>query len=133
MSQSTITEFLGTGRRKTATARVRLVEGAGTSTVNGREVPAYFSGEMLVAEAVKPLVTAEVSEGFHFRATVTGSGPHSQATAVAHGIARALLQHDIELRSVLKKAGHLMRDPRERERKKPGRPGARKRFQFSKR
>lgn len=133
MSQSTTTEFLGTGRRKTATSRVRLVEGAGVSTVNGREVSDYFAGEMLIAEALKPLVTAEVGDGFHFRATVSGSGPHSQATAVAHGIARALLQYNVELRGVLKKAGHLKRDPRERERKKPGRPGARKRFQFSKR
>jgi small subunit ribosomal protein S9 len=133
MSQSTITEFLGTGRRKTATARVRLSEGAGASTVNGREISDYFSGEMLVSEAVLPLATAELSEGFHFRATVAGSGPHSQATAVAHGVARALLQFNPELRVTLKKAGHLTRDPRERERKKPGRPGARKRFQFSKR
>lgn len=132
MSQST-TEFLGTGRRKTATARVRLADGAGQSTINGRELPDYFSGEMLVNEAIKPLVTAEVKDGFHFRATVAGSGPHAQATAVAHGLARALLQYNQELRGVLKKAGHLTRDPRERERKKPGRPGARKRFQFSKR
>lgn len=133
MSQSTTNEFLGTGRRKTAVARVRLAEGAGSSTINGRDVADYFSGEMLVNEAVLPLVTAELNENFHFRATVAGSGPHSQATAVAHGIARAILQHNPELRVTLKKAGHLTRDPRERERKKPGRPGARKRFQFSKR
>ncbi len=133
MSSSTTNEFLGTGRRKTAVARVRLAEGAGASTINGRELADYFAGEMLVSEAVKPLATAELSDGFHFRATVAGSGPHSQATAVAHGIARALLTYNQDLRVVLKKAGHLTRDPRERERKKPGRPGARKRFQFSKR
>lgn len=132
MSEST-KEFLGTGRRKTAVARVRLSEGAGSSTINGREVADYFSGEMLVNEAVLPLGTAELSDNFHFRANVGGSGPHAQATAIAHGIARALLQYDPELRITLKKAGHLTRDPRERERKKPGRPGARKRFQFSKR
>ncbi len=132
MSQST-TEFLGTGRRKTATARVRLSDGAGKSTINGRELNDYFPAEMLLNEAVLPLATAELSDSFHFRATVAGSGPHSQATAVAHGIARALLQYNPELRVTLKKAGHLTRDPRERERKKPGRPGARKRFQFSKR
>jgi small subunit ribosomal protein S9 len=132
MSTST-TVCLGTGRRKTATARVRLTEGAGNSTINGRELADYFSGEMLVNEAVLPLATAELSDSLHFRATVAGSGPHSQATAVAHGIARALLQYNPELRVALKKAGHLTRDPRERERKKPGRPGARKRFQFSKR
>lgn len=132
MSQST-TEFLGTGRRKTATARVRLSSGAGDTTVNGRAIADYFPAEMLHAEAVRPLVTAELKDGFHFRATVEGSGPHSQATAVAHALARALLQHDADLRVTLKKAGHLKRDPRERERKKPGQPGARKRFQFSKR
>jgi small subunit ribosomal protein S9 len=133
MSQSSTKEFLGTGRRKTAVARVRLSEGSDSSTINGRELADYFSGEMLVNEAILPLATAELSDGFHFRATVGGSGPHSQATAVALGIARALLQFNPELRGVLKKAGHLTRDPRERERKKPGRPGARKRFQFSKR
>ncbi len=127
------TELLGTGRRKTATARVRLSQGEGKSTINGRDVDEYFGAEMLSAEAFRPLVTAELRDGMHFRASVAGSGPHSQATAIAHGIARALLKHDIELRGVLKKAGHLTRDPRERERKKPGRPGARKRFQFSKR
>ncbi len=127
------TELLGTGRRKTATARVRLSEGAGNSTINGRELADYFGAEMLTAEAIQPLVTAELRDGMHFRASVSGSGPHSQATAVAHGIARALLKYNPELRGVLKKAGHLTRDPRERERKKPGRPGARKRFQFSKR
>jgi small subunit ribosomal protein S9 len=126
-------EFLGTGRRKTATARVRLSDSAGSSTINGREIADYFGAEMLATEAVLPLVTAEVAEGMHFRASVAGSGPHSQATAVAHGIARALLKFNPDLRGVLKKAGHLTRDPRERERKKPGRPGARKRFQFSKR
>jgi small subunit ribosomal protein S9 len=131
MSESN--EFLGTGRRKTATARVRLSDGAGSSTINGREIADYFGAEMLATEALQPLVTAEVGEVMHFRATVVGSGPHSQATAVAHGIARALLKFNPDLRGVLKKAGHLTRDPRERERKKPGRPGARKRFQFSKR
>ncbi|HLS28924.1 MAG TPA: 30S ribosomal protein S9 [Opitutales bacterium] len=132
MSQST-TEFLGTGRRKTATARVRLSQGAGKSTVNGRDIEDYFVAEMLHNEALRPLSTIEMKDGFHFRATVEGSGLHAQATAVAHGVSRALLQYDQELRGTLKKAGHLKRDPRERERKKPGQPGARKRFQFSKR
>src|SRR5690606_31282627 len=127
------TEFLGTGRRKTATARVRLSEGAGNSTVNGRELADYLGAETLTAEAIQPLVTAALRDGMHFRASVAGSGLHSQATAVAHGIARALPNSNPELRGVLKTAGHLTRDPRERERKKPGRPGARKRFQFSKR
>jgi len=130
---SVSTEFLGTGRRKTASARVRLSDGAGSSSINGREVADYFGAEMLATEALKPLVTVELLDNMHFRATVEGSGPHSQATAVAHGLARALQKFNPELRGALKKAGHLTRDPRERERKKPGRPGARKRFQFSKR
>lgn len=131
MSNSNV--FLATGRRKTAVARVRLFEGAGESKVNGRDLDAYFPGEMLVNQAVGPLTTAERKDGMHFIAKVEGSGPCAQSVAVAHALARALQKHDAELRPVLKKAGHLTRDPRERERKKPGRPGARKRFQFSKR
>lgn len=125
--------FLGTGRRKTAVARVRLFEGAGESTVNGLSLENYFPGEMLVNGAVAPLVTAELRDGMHFTARVEGSGPSAQSIAVAQGLARALQKVNADLRPALKKAGHLTRDPRERERKKPGRPGARKRFQFSKR
>lgn len=121
------------GRRKTAVARIRLFQGAGESKVNGRDLNTYFPGEMLVNQAVAPLVTAELRDDMHFVALVEGSGPCAQSVAVAHGLARALQKHNPELRPPLKKAGHLTRDPRERERKKPGRPGARKRFQFSKR
>lgn len=127
------TEFLATGRRKTAIARVRLGEGAGSSSINGRDLENYFPIDLLQNQALMPLTTAGLKDGMHFRATVTGGGASAQSVAVAHGIARALLKFNPELRGPLKKAGHLTRDPREKERKKPGRPGARKRFQFSKR
>ncbi len=132
MSTAT-TEFLATGRRKTAVSRIRLSEGAGDSTVNGRPMEEYFPTDLLQNQALLPLVTAELKDGMHFRASVAGGGVSAQSVAIAHSVARALLKFNPELRSVLKKAGHLTRDPRERERKKPGRPGARKRFQFSKR
>lgn len=125
--------FLGTGRRKTSTARVRLTEGSGKLTVNGRTFDAYFSHENFSKQAYAPLLTVELREKIDVSANVSGGGVTGQAGAVAHGIARALQKLNPELRAALKKAGHLTRDPREKERKKPGQPGARKRFQFSKR
>ena len=130
-AESTI--FLGTGRRKTATARVRLQSGTGKIVINDREVEKYFPTEALLRNAVAPLLTVEQRDKVDIAATVTGSGPNGQAGAVAHGIARALQKMNVELRVPLKKAGHITRDPREKERKKAGQPGARKRFQFSKR
>ena len=127
------TIFLGTGRRKTATARVRLQSGTGKIVINDREVEKYFPTEALLRNAVAPLLTVELRDKVDVTANVTGSGPNGQAGAVAHGIARALQKMNIELRVPLKKAGHITRDPREKERKKAGQPGARKRFQFSKR
>lgn len=128
------TILLGTGRRKRATARVRLIPGGtGKFTINGRELEVYMYDEPLSRAASAPLVTAEKEGQFDIVAKVEGGGPNGQATAVALGIARALEKFDPELRGVLKKAGHLRRDPRRRERKKAGQPGARKRFQFSKR
>ena len=127
------TIFLGTGRRKTATSRVRLQSGTGKIVINDREVEKYFPTEALLRNAVAPLLTVEQRDKVDIAATVTGSGPNGQAGAVAHGIARALQKMNIELRVPLKKAGHITRDPREKERKKAGQPGARKRFQFSKR
>ena len=127
------TIFLGTGRRKTATARVRLQSGTGKIVINDREVEKYFPTEALLRNAVAPLLTVEQRDKVDIAATVTGSGPNGQAGAVAHGIARALQKMNAELRPALKKAGHITRDPREKERKKAGQPGARKRFQFSKR
>ena len=125
--------YLGTGRRKSATARVRLIAGSGQLSVNDRKFETYFTHDNFVKRAVAPLVTADSREKFDVIVNVAGSGISSQSGAVAHGIARALLKFNPELRVTLKKAGHLTRDPREKERKEPGQPGARKRFQFSKR
>ena len=125
--------FTGTGRRKTSTARVRIVEGSGKLTANGREFEKYFSHENFAKQAYAPLLTVELRDKIDVVANVAGGGVSGQAGAVAHGIARALQKLNPELRAALKKAGHLKRDPREKERKKPGQPGARKRFQFSKR
>lgn len=125
--------FTGTGRRKTAIARIRLQEGTGQLTVNGRAFDRYFSHENFAKQAYAPLLTVEMREKIDVTANVIGGGVAGQAGAVAHGIARALQKLNSELRPALKKAGHLSRDAREKERKKAGQPGARKRFQFSKR
>ena len=126
-------EFLGTGRRKTAVARVRLATGSGKITVNGRAFETYFPTEMLRMVVQQPLVSTDSVSKYDVRVNVEGGGPAGQAGAVRHGIARALLEVDTTLRAPLKAAGFLTRDPRMRERKKYGQPGARKRFQFSKR
>ena len=126
-------ELLGTGRRKSATARVRIKPGSGKITVNHRNVETYFpidEHRMIVNE---PFQTTENSEKFDVRVNVQGGGIAGQAEAIRLGIARALLLHDAELRPALKAEGLLTRDSRVRERKKPGQPGARKNFQFSKR
>ncbi len=130
---TTATIFLGTGRRKTATARIRISEGSGKLTVNGRDFESYFSHENFAKQAYAPLLTVDMREKIDVSANVAGGGVAGQAGAVAHGIARALQKMNMELRPALKKAGHIKRDPREKERKKAGQPGARKRFQFSKR
>ncbi|MGC9451498.1 MAG: 30S ribosomal protein S9 [Oceanipulchritudo sp.] len=130
----TATVITATGRRKRASARVRLIpNGSGTFTVNGKDIETYCYSESLTRMAEAPLLTVEMKGQFDVLAKVQGGGPNGQATAIAHGLARALEKYDSELRSSLKKAGHLKRDPRRRERKKAGQPGARKRFQFSKR
>ena len=125
--------FLATGRRKTSTARVRIAEGSGKLTVNGRDFDSYFSHENFSKAAYAPLLTVDLREKIDVTANVSGGGVAGQAGAVAHGIARALQKMNAELRPALKKAGHMKRDPRQKERKKAGQPGARKRFQFSKR
>ncbi|MFT3868225.1 MAG: 30S ribosomal protein S9 [Nibricoccus sp.] len=125
--------FLATGRRKSSTARVRIVEGSGKLVVNERDFENYFSHENFAKQAYAPLLTVEMRDKIDVIANVAGGGVAGQAGAVAHGIARALQKLNAELRPALKKAGHIKRDPREKERKKPGQPGARKRFQFSKR
>ena len=133
MAAETKIEFLGTGRRKTAIARVRLASGNGKITVNGRAFENYFPLETLRSTAAQPLTLTGNTEKFDVRINVTGGGPNGQAGAVRHGIARALLQFDAALRGALKAEGLLTRDSRMKERKKYGQPGARKRFQFSKR
>lgn len=123
----------GTGRRKTSTARVFLRPGSGNFIVNNRPFEQYFFDETDRMVVRQPLQASETLGKFDAVILVAGGGMHGQAGAVQHGIARALVQFSAELRPVLKKAGFLRRDPRMKERKKYGQPGARKRFQFSKR
>ena len=124
---------LGTGRRKSAVARVRLSAGTGKIVINGRPLENYFPMESLRGVVNQPLTVTGSTDKFDAQITVSGGGPAGQAGAVRHGIARALLTVDANLRPVLKAEGLLTRDPRMRERKKYGQPGARKRFQYSKR
>lgn len=133
MVEAKTPEFVATGRRKTAVARVRLCTGSGKITINGRSVENYFAIEDQRAIIIQPLVRTENQSKFDIRINVSGGGLSGQADAVRHGIARALLLADANLRPALKSAGYLTRDPRTKERKKYGQPGARKRFQFSKR
>ena len=124
---------LGTGRRKSAVARVRLSTGTGKIVINGRPFENYFPMESLRGVVTQPLTVTGSTDKFDAQITVTGGGPAGQAGAVRHGIARALLTVDANLRPVLKAEGFLTRDPRMKERKKYGQPGASKRFQYSKR
>jgi small subunit ribosomal protein S9 len=126
-------EYYATGRRKTSTARVFLRPGSGKMVVNGRDFESYFARETQKMLVKQPLQLTETVDKFDMFATVEGGGASGQAGAVRHGIARALLEYNTELRERLKSAGFLTRDPRKKERKKYGQPGARKRFQFSKR
>jgi small subunit ribosomal protein S9 len=124
---------LGTGRRKSAVARVRLTVGTGKIVINGRPLENYFPMEALRVVAIQPLTVTATSDKFDAQITVSGGGPNGQAGAVRHGLARALLTVDVNFRPVLKAEGFLTRDSRMKERKKYGQPGARKRFQYSKR
>ena len=127
------TQYLGTGRRKCAVARVRLLAGSGKIVVNGRAFDEYFPLDTLRVHATQPLTTAGLADKYDVRVNVAGGGPSGQAGAVRLGIARALLRVDANLRPTLKAEGLLTRDSREKERKKYGQPGARKRYQYSKR
>jgi small subunit ribosomal protein S9 len=126
-------QFYGTGRRKTSSARVFLRPGKGQIVINQRPIEQAFPTEMLRLVIRQPLVVTESAERFDVLATTTGGGVSGQAGALRLGIARALLQYNADLKSTLRKAGLLTRDPRAKERKKYGMAGARKRFQFSKR
>jgi small subunit ribosomal protein S9 len=121
------------GRRKTATARVRLKEGTGSITVNGRPFDDYFKTTVLQNTVLKPLEVVKQLNQYDLRVLADGGGVAGQAGAVRLAVARALIEVNQEFRGPLKAEGLLTRDPRMKERKKPGQPGARKRFQFSKR
>jgi small subunit ribosomal protein S9 len=126
-------QYYGTGRRKTAVARVYLRPGSGQITVNRRSFDDYFANNVLKMVIRQPLLLTETADRFDILVNVVGGGPNGQAGAIRHGISRALLEYNAELRPRLKAAGFLTRDPRTVERKKYGQPKARKRFQFSKR
>jgi len=122
-----------TGRRKSATARVRILSGTGKIKVNGRTIEEYFPSEAIRGYIAQPLSVTGTLGRYDVIANITGGGPAGQAGALRHGIARSLTRQDESLRPVLKNSGMLTRDSRVKERKKPGQPGARRRFQFSKR
>jgi small subunit ribosomal protein S9 len=128
-----LVQYLATGRRKTAVARIFLRNGKGQITVNGRPFDNYFVNESSRAMVRQPLLAAEMADKFDILILAAGGGPKGQAGACRLGIARALIEFNSELRPKLKQLGLLTRDPRAHERKKYGQKGARKRFQFSKR
>ena len=128
-----INYHLAIGRRKTATARVFLVEGSGNVTINDKTGKDFFGKESLLKEALEPLYIAQLADRFDIKVNVAGGGVTGQIGAIRLGIARAILKYDASVKPSLKKEGLLTRDSRMVERKKPGQPKARKRFQFSKR
>jgi small subunit ribosomal protein S9 len=128
-----INAFLGTGRRKTSVARVRLIPGSGKVTVNNRKVEEYLTVPNQRTIALQPLAETQSADKFDVIISVDGGGVSGQAGAISHGIARALLKASPDLKGALREKGFLTRDSRMKERKKYGQPGARKRFQFSKR
>ena len=128
-----ISQNYGTGRRKSAAARAFLRPGTGKITVNGRSLENYFPNAVLRMMVHQPLVLADLDGKFDMIISVAGGGPAGQASAIRMGISRALLSYNDQLKSLLRGAGLLTRDPRMKERKKPGRRAARRRFQFSKR
>jgi small subunit ribosomal protein S9 len=126
-------QYYGTGRRKTSTARVYLRPGAGQVQINRKPFEQYFPNETLRMIIRQPLQLTETANKFDILVNVDGGGPAGQAGAIRHGITRALMEFNADLRPTLKQAGLVTRDPRIKERKKYGQKGARKRFQFSKR
>jgi len=125
--------YIGTGRRKTSVARVRLVPGEGKFNINGKNMNEYFSREVCIENIKKPLILTQTELQFDVIVNVNGGGISGQSGAIAHGISRALLQANDEYKPILKKAGLLTRDPRMKERKKYGLKKARKAPQYSKR
>ena len=133
MYESKVKYYYGTGRRKHSVARVRIYPGSGNVTINGRDIDNYFGLETLKLIARQPLALTDTLDKFDVVCTVTGGGVTGQAGAIRHGLTRALIRYDEELRPVLKKAGFITRDPRMKERKKYGLKAARRASQFSKR
>ena len=133
MYESKTPYYYGTGRRKHSVARVRVYEGSGKITINGRDIDDYFGLETLKLIVRQPFAVTNTTDKFDIVCTVTGGGVTGQAGAIRHGLSRALLQFDPELRGALKKEGFLTRDPRMKERKKYGLKAARRAPQFSKR
>jgi small subunit ribosomal protein S9 len=129
----TISEFVAVGRRKTAVARVRITPGTGKIVVNGRAFDDYFKTQALQNTVLSPFEAVKQVNQFDVKVTADGGGVQGQAGALRLAVSRALLESNPEFRATLKAVGFLRRDPRMKERKKPGQPGARKRFQFSKR
>ena len=126
-------EFIATGRRKEAVARIRMTAGTGKIEVNGRTFEEYFKTTNLQNSVLQPFEVVKAMNTYDVRVNASGGGMNGQAGAVRLAISRALIEVNPELRAILKPVGFLTRDPRMKERKKPGQPGARKRFQFSKR
>ncbi len=133
MAKTDSKEFTATGRRKTAVARVRLALGVGKTKINGKTMDEYFPSEAVRRFIEQPLVAADAVKEYDISANIRGGGSQGQAGALRHGIARALVSSNPALKDALKDGGYLTRDPRMKERKKTGQPGARKKFQFSKR
>lgn len=133
VAQQSVQQNYGTGRRKTATARVFVKSGAGNITINDRTLESYFGREVARMIVRQPLVLTGLENRLDLNITVAGGGSFGQAGAIRHGIARALIEYDESLRAVLRKAGYVTRDAREVERKKVGLRKARKRPQYSKR
>lgn len=125
--------YYATGKRKTAIARVYMKEGTGAWVINKRDLGTYFPGDSFMRIIEQPLNLVGKKDSFDFYINVRGGGISGQAGAVKHGISKVLVEYDEEFRPILKKAGFLTRDARVKERKKYGQPGARKRFQYSKR
>jgi len=126
-------QIAATGRRKTSVARVTLVKGSGAITVNGKTAQTYFDTKDMLDTVLRPLVLTDRVNQYDMIVNVSGGGKIGQCGAISHGASRALIKAEEELKPILKKGGFLTRDARMKERKKPGQPGARKRFQFSKR